>query len=167
MKETLIKTKDLAIEFSLATKHKDTELLHNLLSEDGSFTIQDQNRETIIVNKQKFMEWYLSKLDNATITDVDFDQCLHCMIGNKVVLFNRGLFPITFKDSWERSKVGLMLELEGDKISGISFCRVFLRTTNKPVFECMGEKIKEYMAQGLTTKEAIKKSSTISPADLI
>ena len=122
--------------------------------------------ETIFVNRQEFMRWYESKLDNAVITDIDYDQCLHCMIGNKVILFNRGKFPILFKDDSERSKTGLMLEFKDGKIAGINFCRVFLNTTNKAVFECRGEKVKEFIEQGLSKNEAIRKAIAIAPADL-
>ncbi len=62
------------------------------------------------------------------------------MIGNKVVLFNGGKFPRVIKDVSERSKTGLMLEIEDDKIIGINFCYVFAKTENLYQFECNQKK---------------------------
>ena len=167
MEGTLIQSKDIAAKFAIASKNSDLELLNKLLSKDGSFHIQDPSLDTIVVSKKEFLKWYKEKLDAVTIEYIDYDQCMFCRIGNTVVLFNHGLFSITFKHNWERSRVGLMIEVQDNKISEVNFCRVFLNTTNKAVFECRAEKIEEYIAQGLTKEQAIKKSLALAPTDLI
>lgn len=103
------------------------------------------------------MNWYKHKLENTTITDIDYDQCLHCSIGNPVVLFNHGKFPREEKDYSARSKTGLMLNIKDNKIAEIKFYFVFLKTENKCCFEVDGEKIKAYIEQGLSIDEAIQK----------
>jgi hypothetical protein len=139
--ETLkVKTKDISIEFAKAVKLKDINLIEHLLSVKGSFNIQDNELETQDANKEQFINWFGKKLDSVTIYKVAFDQCLHCMIGNKVVLFNGGKFPRVIKDVSERSKTGLMLEIEEDKIIGINFCYVFAKTENLYQFECNQKK---------------------------
>ena len=166
MKATLVKTEDIAVEFAMSTKLKDIEHLSSLLSENGSFAIQDHYGKTIFVNREDFIKWYENELKDAIITDIDYDQCIQCMIGNKVVLFNSGRFPISFTDNSERSKTGLMLDIQEGKIIGLNFCRGLLKTDNKDVFECRGEKIKEYISQGMSVDEAIRKAIDLSPDDL-
>ena len=141
MEKLLIKTKDISIEFANAIKLKDIKLIEYLLSDTGTFAIQDFELETIEASKEQFIKWFSQKLERVTIYKVDFDQCLHCMIGNKVVLFNEGKFPRAIKDVSERSKTGLMLEIEANKISSISFCYVFAKTENLYQFECNQIKI--------------------------
>ena len=136
MEKLLIKTKDVSIKFANAVKLKDLNLIENLLSDTGTFSIQDSELETQEANKSQFIKWFRQKLKRVVIYKVDFDLCLHCMIGNKVVLFNDGKFPRTIQHNYERSKTGLMLEIEDDKISSISFCFVFAKTENLYQFEC-------------------------------
>jgi len=136
MEKILIKRKDISIEFANAVRLKEINLIENLLSDTGSFNIQDFELETQDASKEQFINWFGQKLESATIDKVDFDQCLHCIIGNKVVLFNDGKFPRVIKDVSERSKTGLMLEIEEDKIVGINFCYVFAKTENLYQFEC-------------------------------
>lgn len=136
MEKLLIKTKDISIEFANAVKLKDLNLIENLLSDTGTFSIQDSELETQEANKSQFIKWFRQKLKRVVIYKVDFDLCLHCMIGNKVVLFNDGKFPRAIQHNYERSKTGLMLEMDADKISSISFCFVFAKTENLYQFEC-------------------------------
>jgi len=63
-----------------------------------------------------------------------------------VFLFNGGKFPRETKKESERSKMGLMLNVQEDKIMEIKFCFVFLKTENKYLFECIAEKIKSLIA---------------------
>ena len=90
---TPTKTKNLAKEFALATKRKDIKVVGSLLSSKGSFHIQDEKFEIIEVGKQEFITWYGAKLESTTITDIAYDQCLFCSIGNTVILLNKGKFP--------------------------------------------------------------------------
>jgi hypothetical protein len=136
MEKLLIKTKDISIEFANAVKLKEINLIENLLSDTGTFSIQDSELETQEANKTQFIKWFRQKLKRVAIYKVDFDLCLHCMIGNKVVMFNDGKFPRAIQHNYERSKTGLMLEIEDDKISSISFCFVFAKTENLYQFEC-------------------------------
>ena len=166
METTLIKTEDIATEFARGTKQKDIELLKTLLNKDGTFQIQNEELDTIEVDKREFIKWYKDKLDSTTVTTIDYDQCILCATGNSVVLFNSGKFPRAIIDDSERSKTGLMLNIKNGKINDIRFCFSFLKTENRNVFECRGEKIKEYIKQGLSTSEAIKKARGIAATDL-
>ena len=127
MEEMLVKSKDISIEFANAALQKNIEHIEYLLSDEGTFNIQDNELETQDANKEQFIKWFGQKIEKIPITKIDFDQCLHCMIGNKVVLFNDGMFPRIVKDISERSKTGLMLDIKDGKIFEIAFCYVFAR----------------------------------------
>jgi hypothetical protein len=158
MKGTLTQTKDIAAEFALASKNNDIGLLKKLLSKDGSFHIQSPSLDTIEVQREEFLEWYKKKLDATTIESIEYDQCLLCLLGKPVVLFNNGKFPRQVKDSSERAKTGLVLNIRDSKIIEMGFCYTFLRTENKNVFETTGEKIGKYIEAGIPKKEAITKA---------
>ena len=110
------------------------------MHDEGEFQIQDDENESIETNKIGFLNWYSKKLNDTPIVGVIYDQCLHCSIGNSVVIFNERKFPRVIKDSSERSKTGLMIETKTGKIVALKFCFVFLETENKYVFECLSKK---------------------------
>jgi hypothetical protein len=157
MKETLGKSKDIASQFALASKNRDLELLKRILRKDGSFHIQDLTLNTVEAKREEFLEWYKNKLETVTIESIVYDQCLMCYLGKPVVIFNKGKFPRLPKDSSERTKTGLVLNIRGNKIYEIAFCYTFLQNENKYVFEVIGENIKKYIDSGLSEDEAIAK----------
>jgi hypothetical protein len=170
METTLIKpaeiTKDIVNEFVLASQNKDLKSFRELLSKTGEFEIQTNDLKTKTVGKQKFIKWYESKLDSEPIVSIEYDQCIFCIIGNPVILFNHGKFPRVNIEYAERAKSGLMLNIKDDKIINIKFCFSLMKTENRPLFECCGDKIKEFMNQGLPQKEAIKKATQIPLSQL-
>ena len=144
--------------FAENSKAKNYQGIENLLSDIGIFEIQDKSLDIIEVGKHDFLKWYKDKLNSTAINEVFYDQCLHCSIGNPVILFNGGNFPKTIKDDSERSKTGLMIEVKEDKIAYIKFCFVFAETENKYVFECITAKIKELMKQGYSFEDSFSKA---------
>jgi hypothetical protein len=157
---------ETAIRFAESIKHKDYRNLNLLLHDEGEFNIQDFELETTATNKNGFIEWIKTKLLKEDIYTVEYDQCLHCKIGNQVVLFNKGNFPRKCKDDSERSRTGLMLDIKEDKIIETRFCFVFLRHDNRYIFECRGEKIKEFQNSGFSLDEAIKMALKIDDSTL-
>jgi len=61
------------------------------------------------------------------------------------------------KDSSERTKSGLALNITCNKIIEFAFCYTFLKTENKGVFEVTGGKIRKYIEGGLSQEEAVAK----------
>lgn len=135
MNTTKIKTQNIAVEFAKATKQKNIELLYSLLDEEGEFEIQDVKNETVEANKSVFLKWYKTKLEATNITEIVYDQCMFCQIGNSVVIFNNGEFPRLIKDSSERVKTGIMIDAKNGKITTLKFCFSFIKTENKYKFE--------------------------------
>lgn len=157
--EAILKVKDPVKQFANAVKEKDVALFSSLLDDDGVYEIETKKLKIIKAKKSAFITWLTTKLNSSEIHSVVYDQCLHCQIGNPVVLFNDGRFPRTTTEGSDRSKTGLMFELNDDKISYIKFCFLFVKTENKFNFECRAEKIKQYMDDGLSFEDAFKKTS--------
>lgn len=166
MNKILTKTQDTSIEFAFASKSKDLTHLESLLSENGTFDIQTVDLETQDVGKHEFIKWYGMKLQETEITSIAYDRCLHCFIGNRVVLFNDGQFPRTIKDCSERSKTGIMLDIQNGLISTLKFCYLFAKAENPYVIECQLAKIKEYKSLGMPFKEAYKNVFGEYPPDI-
>lgn len=142
--ETLIKTDKEIItkELANAIASFDIAKINELLLDDGEYCIQDEKDETVLSNKTNFIKWlsscfneFLSAREDCTGLNYIFDRCSYCRIGSPVIIFEDGKFPVFTRNSCEREKCGLMLEFDGNSISGISFCYLFLTTDNQFHFE--------------------------------
>ena len=118
-------------EFSDYTLNNEIENIRQLLDINGEFEIQDENKNSIEVKKDAFIDWYQKKLEATAVTSVEFDQCIGCSFGKSILIFNQGKFPREIKHNSERSKTGLMLNTNEGKINEIKFCFAFLKTENK------------------------------------
>jgi hypothetical protein len=113
-----------------------------LLSEDGEFQIQDDKEERITANKSDFLKWLSDCIDEFQFVNEDrkrleytIDQYLYCRIGNPVIIFENGRFPVFSRSLGDREKCGLMLEFKDNLVSDISFCYLFMKTDNLYLFE--------------------------------
>lgn len=113
----------------------DLKSLQAMLSENGIYDIQTPRLNTLQVNKKRFTSWIKKRLKNQSNLTATYDQCTFCSLGSLVILINKGCFPCQIKDSSQRSKTGLMIEVTDGLISRIKFCYVFLKTENNYVFE--------------------------------
>jgi len=142
--ETIKKTDQDTITLELANAIASFNIVRviELLSETGNYCIQDENEEIVISDKASFINWLTNCFDEFLYVNEDsdelnytIDQCLHCKIGNPVIIFENGRFPVFTREPWEREKCGLMLEFDDNLVSGITFCFVFLKTDNPYHFE--------------------------------
>lgn len=156
MIESKTHVKNIVTEFSQALKSKKKSTITEFLSDTGTFQIQNDNFETVDVDKGTFLAWIFEKFQNCEILKIEYDHCLYCKIGSPVLLINDGQFPRIKKDDSERSMTGLMLEIINEKIEEVRFCYTFRQTENKYAIEIKAEKIKQLMANGLTFEEAYK-----------
>lgn len=122
-------------DFAEAVKQKNVRAINTLLCEQGEYETQIKNLTIRKSNKKSFMRWFEKKLLEKDVLHVDFDTCSQCYVGNTVLLFNNGEFPVVPKDGSYRVKTGLMLRTKEDKIVQIKFCFSFSNTTNPFVFE--------------------------------
>lgn len=142
--------RDVVTQFSEAILQKDIKTIQSLLAEDGTFNIQSPKLNTLEVSKKRFITWFKKRLKQTETIEISFDSCLFCSIGAIVLLINGGKFPRQIKDSSERSKTGIMIEVKQGLISRLKFCYVFTKTENKYVFEEKIERIKHYTEKGLS-----------------
>jgi hypothetical protein len=147
-------TRKIVMQFAEAVRDNETDLISSLLSETGVFAAQDGGLGTIQVSKETFIQWFISRLNEAVISKVDYDTCIYCSMGSPVVLFNDGQFPRIIADDSEKSMTGLMLEVSEGLIAGISFCYSFAHLENRCHFEIMSDRVKELTAQGVPLMKA-------------
>lgn len=142
--ETIIKSdqKTIVIELAEAIATFNITKVADLLSENGEYHIQDEKDEIILSNKVNFLKWLGDCIDEFLFVNEDrtklnyiIDQCLHCRIGNPVIIFENGRFPVFTRDLSQREKCGLMLEFKCNLVSDISLCFLFLKTDNPFLFE--------------------------------
>jgi hypothetical protein len=134
--------KTIAIELANAIAPFDINKVADLLKEDGEYSIQDEKDEIGFANKANFLKWLSSCIDEFLFVNedrsqlnYDIDKCSYCRIGNPVLIFENGRFPVFTRKLWEREKCGLMLEFKDNLVSDISFCWLFLTTENPYLFE--------------------------------
>ena len=139
---TIKDQKRIAIELANAIASLDINKVADLLKEDGAYSIQDEKDEVVFANKSNFLKWLMEFFDEFLIVNEDrtqlnyvIDKCSYCRIGNPVLIFENGRFPIFTRKLWEREKCGLMLEFKDNLVSDISFCFLFLSTDNPYLFE--------------------------------
>lgn len=137
-----IDQKTITIELADAIASFNIDTVAELLSENGEYCVQDEKGKIVISNKEIFINWlnrcfdeFKSSNDGQTKLNYILDQCLHCRIGNPVIILENGKFPVFTEDLGDREKCGLMLEFDNYLVSGIAFCFLFLKTDNPYLFE--------------------------------
>ena len=137
-----INIETIAIELANAIAEFNIAEVTELLSENGEYSIQDEKDKIISANKANFIIWLSNCFDGFLSANEDrkqlrytIDQCLHCRIGNPVIILENGKFPVFTEDLGDREKCGLMLEFDNYLVSGITFCFLFLKTDNPYLFE--------------------------------
>ena len=142
--ETTIKTdqKTITTELAEAISSFNIDKVADLLSENGEYGIQDEKDEIVPTNKANFIKWLSDCIDEFLFVNEDrtklnyiIDQCLHCRIGNPVIIFENGRFPVFTRDLAQREKCGLMLEFDNNLVSDISLCFLFVKTDNPYLYE--------------------------------
>lgn len=150
-------TKEIVHQFAAAVKNQDYDSLSLLLAEIGEYHTQDNALETVEVKDSAyFIKWLKAALSNCFITKVEFDQCLHCYIGNPVVMFNDGKFPPIIKGLFKRSLTGLMLNIVEGKINEIGFCYTFVNRENPNQIECLKPEIERLVSMGYDRRVAYR-----------
>lgn len=156
MTTAFVSTQDLIKVFAKASTNKDFKTIEDVLDENGVFEIQNKELEIVDTGKYEFLSWYKNILQETTITNCSYDQCIGCSFGHHVVLLNEGYFPRVQKDSSDRSKTGFRIDAKEGKIVKMSFCFVFLKTENRYIFECVGKILNDEVKRGKTLEEAIE-----------
>jgi hypothetical protein len=134
--DTKIKTDQETVTLALAEAIVSFDIIKvaDLLKDDGEFCVQDEKNEIVPTNKVNFLnclercfDAYLSVNEETTRLNYSIDRCLYCKIGNPVLIFENGRFPVFTRELWEKEKCGLMLEFRDNLFSDISFCFMFAK----------------------------------------
>ena len=120
----------------------DIEKVAALLSDDGNFAVQDENYKVLRSNKEKFLVW-LSNSYNRFLSSVKSRRKLrflivenmHSRTGHPIILFEDGRFPILSGSQSKEEKSGLLVKCDDNKITGIDFCFLVMKTENPFIYE--------------------------------
>lgn len=140
--KTIFDQKTIAITLAEAILSFNITKVGDLLKDDAEYSIQDEKNEIVPMDKVNFLYWfercldeYLSVNEDTTRLNYYVDQCLYCRIGNPVIIFENGRFPVFTRDQWGKEKCSLMPEFRDNFISDISFCFMFAKSDNHYLFE--------------------------------
>jgi ribosome biogenesis protein Nip4 len=113
-----------------------------LLSSDGKFAVQNEKYDIVISDKAKFLSWLsgcYSKFSFSRIfrrkLNFTIVQCLHCVTGNKIIVFEEGKFPVFSGNQAKDEQSGLVIKSDNGKITGIDFCFLVMKTESPFIYE--------------------------------
>jgi len=94
-KDVSIVQKVLVQELAEAISSGNIQLIHDLLDENGEYIIADSKLELQKADKYGFLTWINSLMEERQLgfenkLTYEFDHCLHCQIGNPVILLDGG-----------------------------------------------------------------------------
>ncbi len=135
-------TKTIIAELAEAISSYNIAGIEELLSADGDYTIQNEKNEIIKSGKDRFIEW-LGECYHESVPSGRFRrrlrftivQCLHCVTGNPIIIFDNGNFPVFSGIRGKDEKSGLVIRYAGNKITGIEFCFLAMKTENPFIYE--------------------------------
>jgi hypothetical protein len=120
----------------------DIEKVAGLLSDNGNFTVQDENYKVFSSDKEKFLDWlngsynrFLSPVKSRRKLRFLIVQNMHSQNGHPVILFEDGRFPILSGNQSSEEKSGLLVKYDDNKITGIDFCFLVRKTENPFIYE--------------------------------
>lgn len=114
----------------------------SLLSDQGKFAVQNENYEIIISGKDEFIRWlsgcyskfvFMGKFRKSFSYTII--QCMHCMTGNPIIVFEEGRFPVFSGDQASNERSGLVIISDENKVTGIELCFLVMKTENPFIYE--------------------------------
>jgi hypothetical protein len=114
----------------------------SLLSDEGKFAVQNENNKIIISDKDGFINW-ISRCYSKSSFAGDFTkklsfnivQSMHCVSGNPIIVFEEGRFPVFSGTQAKNEQSGLVIKSDENKINGIEFCFLVMKTENPFIYE--------------------------------
>jgi hypothetical protein len=134
--------KTIIAELAEAISSCNIDGIASLLSDDGNFAIQNEHFEIIISGKDEFIHWlsgcyskFLFKSRFKKRLSFTIVQCLHCLTGNPIIVFEEGRFPVFSGNQAKNEQSGLVIRSDENKITGIEFCFLIMKTENPFIYE--------------------------------
>ena len=141
---SIIKTceKTIITELAEAISTFNLDEVSKLLSDNGDFETQNDKDDIVLTNKVNFLDWLKEcinefLIDNKSHHRLEYTviQCLHCVTGNPIIIFDNGKFPVFPKNKGQNEKNGLLIKLDDNKITGIELCLLVMKTENPFIYE--------------------------------
>jgi hypothetical protein len=134
--------KSVVSDLAEAISSLDISKIAGLLSEDGSFSVQDENYNIVRSDNSKFLAWLHSSY-NRFISSGKSRRKLHYVIVKSmhnpaalpIILFEDGRFPVLSVNQLKEEKSGLLIKWEDHKITGIDFCFLVMKTESPFIYE--------------------------------
>jgi hypothetical protein len=116
--------------------------VRSLLSDEGSFAMQNENSVIVNSGKEEFISWL-----NRCYRKFPFGgrfrkrlgfnivQSLHHSAGCPIIVFEEGSFPVLSADQAKNEQSGLVIKSDNNKITGIEFCFLIMKTENPFIYE--------------------------------
>jgi hypothetical protein len=134
--------KNITAELAEAISSFDIDGVAALLSDDGNFAVQNEKFEIVISGKNEFISWlngcykkflfagrFRKKLSFTLV------QCLHCVTGNSIIVFEEGRFPVFSGNQAKNEQSGLVIKSDENKITGIELCFLIMKTESPFIYE--------------------------------
>ena len=113
-----------------------------LLSDEGKFSVQDKNFVISISDKNAFIDWlsgcygkFLFRGLFRRKLSFNIVQCMNSINGNHIIVFDRGRFPAFASKQSKHEQSGLLVKFEENKITGIEFCFLVMKTESPFIYE--------------------------------
>lgn len=134
--------KTITAELAEAISSFDIAEVARLLSDNGEFAIQNENYEIVISDKQEFISWLSGCYGRFSFKGLfrkrlsfTIVQCMHCVTGNQIIVFEAGRFPVFSGSQSKNEQSGLVIKSVENKITGIELCFLVMKTENPFIYE--------------------------------
>lgn len=113
-----------------------------LLSDNGSYAIQDENLKIVYAGKGEFLKWLRGCYSNLFFggrfrrrLSFNIVQCLHRVTGNPIIVFDNGRFPAFSGKREKNSQSGLVIKSDEKMVTGIELCLLVMKTEKPFLYE--------------------------------
>jgi hypothetical protein len=134
--------KSVTEELAVALSSFNIPGVESLLSDTGRFAVQNENSEIAYSGKENFIDWLRrnhSELNTGKRIrrKMKFQviQSMHSITDSEIILFEDGRFPVPVESQAGEEKGGLIVSVERNKITGIRFCILKMKTRNPFIYE--------------------------------
>ena len=98
--------------------------------------------EIVISGKDEFLSWLSGCYSKLAFggrfrrrLSFKIIQCLHCVTGNPIIVFEKGRFPVFSGNSEKNEQNGLVIKSDENKVTGIELCLLVMKIENPFIYE--------------------------------
>jgi hypothetical protein len=134
--------KTLTEELAAAISRYDIARVAELLTDNGSFSVQNERFEVLVSNKEGFISWLnecYKKIpaDRKSRTRLQYTivKSMHSILDSSIILLEDGRFPLFSENQEPAVKSGMVIKLESGKVCGIKLCVLVMKTESPFIYE--------------------------------